>query len=64
MFVRVGSVHKCGGWDLSDTYFESDEEYEEEVKDIEEAKKILKKEYNGIYDIRTNHKGVIQADVY
>ena len=61
--IKVGTVFKSGSWD-NDTYFESDEEYETETKDIETLKKSLNKEYNGIYDIYTKHNGVIVALVY
>ena len=61
--IKLGSVFKSGSWD-DDTYFECDEQWEEETKNIEELTKKLEKEFNGIYDIYTNRKGVIVACVY
>jgi hypothetical protein len=64
LIVKIGYVYRCGGLDLNDAYFECDEEYTEEVRGIEEAKKNLKKDFNGIYDIYIKHNGVIVACVY
>ena len=61
--IKLGSVFKSGSWE-DDTYFECDEEWEEETENIEKLEKKLKKEFTGIYDIYTKKNGVIVACVY
>ena len=54
------------GWAFSD-YFETDEAWveENEVSDIEEAKKVIKKHGFRVYDIRVNErKNTITVDCY
>ena len=61
--IKLGSVFKSGSWD-NDTYFECDEEWEEETENVEQLTKKLKKEFSGVYDIYTKSNGVIVACVY
>ena len=57
--VRIGNVFS-GDLYTGDTYFETDEEYTEEIKDgttEEEVREKLLKEYNEIYTLYETKKG-------
>jgi len=62
LIVKVGYVFRSGTWD-NNTYFESDEEYESEAQNMEDAESKLESQYNGVYNIYESPIGIV-ACVY
>ena len=61
LHVRVGYVNT--GY-FGEDYFETEEEYTEQVADMEAARQLLEEEYGNIFNIVTKHNGDIVAWVY